>query len=107
LGGAAGLAHAGPDLQERDFATGQAAVMDELVAQSAARPPAGEKRLIAVEPLLADLAVPGFNPQQHRLPLPAAFSDTHAAEYSEGARREARAERHGGCWSAASVGTDA
>jgi hypothetical protein len=64
--------------------------MDELVAQGAARPSAGEKRLVAVEPLLANLAVSGFNPQHHRFPTPAGFSDTHAAEYSEGARREAR-----------------
>jgi hypothetical protein len=40
--------------------------------------------------LLANLAVSGFNPRHHRLPVPASFSDTHAAEYSEGARREAR-----------------
>ena len=75
--------------------------MDELVAQGTARPPAGEKRLIAVEPFLADCAVPGLNPQEHRLPSPAAFSDTHAVEYSEGAKREARG---GGqvryCWRA-------
>ena len=83
MGSTAGLAHAGADFQERDFAGGQAAVMDELLAQGAARPPAGEKRLVAVEPFLANLAIPGLNPQQHRLPVPAALSDTHAAEYSE------------------------
>lgn len=83
MGGAAGLAHAGADFQERDFAGGQAAVMDELLAQAAARPAAGEKSFVAVEPFLADLAVPGFNPQQHGLPIPAAISDTHATKYSE------------------------
>jgi len=36
--------------------------MDKLVAQGAARPAAGEKRLVAVEPFLADLAVSGLNP---------------------------------------------
>jgi hypothetical protein len=66
--------------------------MDELVAQGAARPAAAEKRLVAVEPFLADWANPGINPQQHRLPGPASFSNTHASEYSEGARREARGE---------------
>jgi hypothetical protein len=66
--------------------------MDKLIAQGAARPPAREKRLVAVEPFLADLAVAGFNPQQHWLPIPAALSDTHAEEYSEGARGEARGE---------------
>ena len=94
MGGAAGLAHAGTGFQERDFAGGQAAVMDELLAQGAARPATGEKRFVAVEPFLADLAVPGFNSQQHGLPFPSAFSNTHATEYNEGARREARGERH-------------
>lgn len=64
--------------------------MDEVLAQDATRPATTEKRLIAVEPFLADRAIPGFNPQQHGLPRSAAFSDTHAMEYSEGARREAR-----------------
>jgi hypothetical protein len=107
LGRTTGLAHAGAGFQERDFAAGQAAVMDKLVAQGAARPAAAEKRLVAVEPFLADLAVSGLNPQQHRLPLPTASSNTHAAEYSEGARREARGESYGGSWSAATVGADA
>ena len=90
MGGTAGLAYAGADFQERDFAAGQAAVMDELVAQGAPRPAAAEKGLVAVEPFLADLAVPGLNPQQHRLPVPTASSDTHASEYSEGERQGAR-----------------
>lgn len=92
MGGAAGLAHAGAGFQERDFAGGQATVMDEVLAQAAARPAAGEKRFVAVELFFADRAVPGFNPQQHRLPFPAAISNTHAVEYSEGARREARGD---------------
>ena len=91
MGGTAGLAHAWAGFQKRDFAACQAAVMDELLAQGATRPAAAEKRLVAVEPFLADLAVPGLNPQQHRLPVPTALSDTHASEYSEGERREARA----------------
>ena len=81
---AAGLANAGAGFQERDFAGGQATVMDEVLAQAAARPTAGEKRFVAVELFFADLAVPGFNPQQHRLPFPAEISDAHATEYSEG-----------------------
>lgn len=95
MGGTAGLAHAWAGFQKRDFAACQAAVMDELLAQGATRPAAAEKRLVAVEPFLADLAVPGLNPQQHRLPVPTALSDTHAAEYSEGERREARGEGRG------------
>lgn len=69
--------------------------MDKVLAQGTARPPAAEKCLVAVEPFLADLAVPGFNPQQHRLPFPIEISDTHVAEYSEGARREARGDETG------------
>ena len=95
MGSAAGLAHAGAGFQKRDLACGQAAVMDELLAQSTARPPAAEKRLVAVEPFFTDLAVPGFKPQQHGLPFPAAISDTHSVEYSEGERQEARGGRHG------------
>lgn len=66
--------------------------MDKLFAQGAPRPPAAEKRLVAVEPFLADRAVPGLNPQQHRLPSPAASSNTHTVKYNEGARREARGD---------------
>jgi hypothetical protein len=86
MGSTAGLTHAWAGFQKGDFASGEAAVMDELFAQGAARPPAAEKRFVAVEPFLADLAVPWFNPQQHRFPFPAAFSDTHGKEYSEGTR---------------------
>ena len=81
--GAAALAHAGTSFQKRNFAGGQASVMDELLAQAAPRPAAGEKRFVAIERFVADLAVPGFYPQQHRLPCSTAFSDTHALEYSE------------------------
>ena len=95
MGSTANLTHTGSSFQKRDFTTGQAAVMDKVFAQSAARPAATEKRLVAVELFLADLAVPGFNPQQHRPPFPGGISDTHAAEYSEGARREARGDPRG------------
>jgi len=80
---AADLAHAGTGFQERDFTSGQAAVVNELLAQAAARPAAGEKRFVAVERFVADLAIPGFNPQEHGLPRSTAFSDTHAKKYSE------------------------
>jgi hypothetical protein len=57
--------------------------MDELLAQSATGPSAGEQRLVAVELFLADLAEPRLNPQQHRLPGPGGFSNAHASKYSE------------------------
>jgi hypothetical protein len=90
LDSAANLAQAGTGFQERNLAAGQTTVMNELVAGGTTRPSASQKRLIAVEPFMTDLAVAGFNPQQHRLPITAAFSNTHAAEYSEAERREAR-----------------
>jgi len=68
--------------------------MDKLFTQGATRPAAAEKRLIAVERFLANLAVPWLDAQQHRLPFPTALSDTHTIKYSEGARREARGEGH-------------
>lgn len=96
MGGAAGLAYARTGFQERDFAGGQTAVMDELLAQTAAGPAAGEKRFVTVEGFVADLAIPGFNPQQHGLPRSAAFSDTHAMEYSEAIGGKTRRRRRGG-----------
>jgi hypothetical protein len=93
MGSAAGLAHAWAGFQEGDFAGGQAAVMDELFAQGTARPPAAEKGFVAVESFLADLAVPGFNPQQHRLPLPIEISDTHRIKYSEAVGGNTRRRR--------------
>src|SRR5262245_39693414 len=84
IGSAAGLAHARAGFQEGDSASSQTAIMDELFTYGTARPPSAEKRFVAVEPFLADLAVPWFNPQQHRLPFPAAFSNAHLHKYSEG-----------------------
>ena len=51
--------------------------MDELVADGATGPPPAQERLVAIEALCADLAHARFNPEQHRLPFPAAFSNTH------------------------------
>jgi hypothetical protein len=64
--------------------------MNKVFAQAAARPAATEERFIAIERFLTDLAVAGFNSQQHRLPVPSSVSNTHDREYSEGARGEAR-----------------
>lgn len=83
LGSTTNLTHTGTRFQKRNFAAGQAAVMHKVLTQGTTRPPAAEKRFVAVEPFLADLTVPGFNPQQHRLPFPSAFSDTHTVKYSE------------------------
>jgi hypothetical protein len=65
--------------------------MDKVLAQGAARPAAAEKRFVAIEFFLTDLTLAGFNPQQHRFPVPARVSNTHSTKYSEGARGEARA----------------
>ena len=68
--------------------------MNKVLAQGAARPAAAEKRFVAIESFLADLAVAGFNPQQHRLPVSACVSNTHVTEYSERVRGEARGHPH-------------
>jgi hypothetical protein len=79
LGRSAGLAHARTGFQKRYFAAGKTAVVDKLVAEGATGPAAGEKRLVPIEAFMADLTVPGFNPQQHGLPISAAFSNTHSS----------------------------
>ncbi|MCW5798854.1 MAG: hypothetical protein KIT40_10165 [Nitrospira sp.] len=54
--------------------------MDEFVANRATRPSPAEHRLIAVQALAADLTAPGFDPQQHRLPVTTAIANIHGAE---------------------------
>lgn len=58
---------------------GEATIVDEFIADGTAGPPAAQKGLIAIEPLVANLTVPRLNPQQHRLPISASFSDAHRA----------------------------
>lgn len=68
-------------LQETEFSACKATVMDEFVADRATRPSPAKHRLVAVQALVADLAVPGFDPQQHRLPITAAIAkNIHGAE---------------------------
>jgi hypothetical protein len=57
---------------------GEATIVDEFIADGTAGPPAAQKGLIAIEPLLTHLAVPGLNPQQHRLPVATGFSNAHS-----------------------------
>lgn len=54
MSSAAGLTDARAGLQEGTLSVGQATIMDEVLAQGATGPAAGEKRLVAVEPLLTD-----------------------------------------------------
>ncbi len=67
--------------------------MHKLIANGTAGPTAAEERLIAVEPLLADRTVPGLDAQQHRFPIAGGVPNTHAAQYSERRRHEARGEK--------------
>jgi len=53
--------------------------MDELVADGATGPAAAEHGLIAIQSLLADLAISRLNREHHRLPITTGFSDTHSA----------------------------
>lgn len=75
---AASLAHARAGFQKRHLAAGETAIVDELVAEGTTGPAAGEEGLVPIEPFVAHLAVPGLDPQQHRLPISAAFSNTHS-----------------------------
>ena len=75
----AGLARPRSCFQKGDFPTGEATIVDEFIADRAAGPSAAEHRFVSIEPLLTNCAVPGFNPLQHRLPISAAFSNTHRA----------------------------
>ena len=79
FGSPAGFTYAWTRLEETDFSAGETTIVHELVADRAARPPASENGLIPVEALLTDLAVPGFDSQQHRLPFTGRFADTHTA----------------------------
>ena len=73
----AGFADARPGLEEGHLPTGKAAVVDEFVTERTAGPAAGKERLVAVKTFLADFALSGFNPQQHRLPITGRFTNTH------------------------------
>src|SRR5262245_65636740 len=64
--------------------------MNKLVADCATGPAASEHGFIPIQPLLTDFAETGLNHQQHWLPIPAGFSDTHAEEYSQAFSAETR-----------------
>jgi hypothetical protein len=96
LSSAAGLTDAGAGFQEGTLSVGQTTIMDEVLAQGATRPATAEKRLVAVEPLLAHRTDPGLNPQQHRLPFSGSISNTHAMKYSEAVGGKTRMRRRSG-----------
>jgi len=75
--------------------------MDKFVADRAAGPSAAEKSLIAIQALVADLTVPGLNPQQHRLPIATGFSDAHSGRSIAGLSaqiQEGRIIKRGDGW---------
>ena len=51
--------------------------MDELVTDCATRPASSEHRFVPIEVFSAHSAKTGLDPEQHRLPFPATFSNTH------------------------------
>ncbi len=65
--------------------------MDEFVTERAARPASSEHRFVPIEVFLAHPAKPGLDPKQHRLPFPAAFSNTHKSRSIAGRSREKQA----------------
>lgn len=68
--------------------------MAELVADCAAGPPPAQERLVPIEALFADFTIAGLDPEQHRFPFPAAFSNTHSRESIAG--RSAEKQPRGG-----------
>ena len=54
--------------------------MDELVTDGATRPASPEHRFVPIETLLADPTIAGLDPEQHPLPFPATFANTHKVE---------------------------
>ena len=62
--------------------------MNKFVAEAASRPAAAEERFVPVESFVTDLALAGFDSQQHRLPISAAFSDAHRAASIANGREE-------------------
>ena len=71
--------------------------MDELVTDGATRPASPEHRFVPIETLLADPTIAGLDPEQHRLPFPATFSNTHKSRSIAGrsAEKQARERRKG------------
>lgn len=70
--------------------------MDELVADRATGPPTPQERFVPIEALFADFTIAGLNPEQHRLPLAAAFSNTHKIKSIAGrsAEKQAKVRRY-------------
>lgn len=66
--------------------------MAELVADRATGPPPAQERLVPIETLFADFAMAGLNPEQHRFPFPAAFSNTHKRRSIAGPSAEKQAK---------------
>lgn len=78
-----GFAHPWSGFQERDLPAGKTTVMNKLVADRATGPASTKHCLVPIEVFLADSAEARLNWKRHRLPLTAAFSNTHRGrEYS-------------------------
>jgi hypothetical protein len=68
--------------------------MDELVADRATGPPTAQERFVPIEAFFADFTIAGLDPEQHRFPFPAAFSNTHKSRSIAG--RSAEKQARGG-----------
>lgn len=66
--------------------------MDELVTDSATRPPSPEHRFVPIEVFLAHSAEARSNRKRHRLPFPTAFSNTHRTRSIAGRPAETQAK---------------
>ena len=62
--------------------------MDKLVTDRATGPAPPKHCLVPIEALLANLTIAGLDPEQHRLPFPATFSNTHKSRSIAGRSEE-------------------
>jgi hypothetical protein len=84
----------GTPLEKFQLAAGEATVVHELITDCAPGPPAAQHGLVTVQAFFADLAEPGLDPEQHRLPISACPSDAHQAKYSEALRENTSCGKH-------------
>src|SRR5256885_4973926 len=85
------FAHSRANFEEFELAADQAAIMHELVANRASRPPTPKQGDVPIETLAADLAGLGSDPQEHWFPVATSHPYTHGRQYSQATGALARA----------------
>jgi hypothetical protein len=91
-----GFTHPWSGFQERNLPGSKATVMDKLITDRATGPASTKHRLVPIEIFLADSAQAWLNWKRQRLPLAAAFSNTHRGRSIAGQPAEKQAKRVAG-----------